>query len=84
MIAKYSDAVEQVMRFTFDTLNERQRRIYAANEAMKLGHGGIRYIAGLLRCHRRTIERGLNELHQLPALLAPHASRKKGVADNAL
>ena len=84
MITKYSDAIEQVMRFTFDTLNERQRRIYAANEAMKLGHGGIRYIAELLRCHRRTIERGLNELRQFPSLLPPHAARKKGVADNAL
>ena len=75
MIANYPDAVEQVMRLTFNSLNERQRRIYAANEAMKLGHGGIRYIADLLGCHRRTIERGLNELGQLPMHIPPRRTR---------
>ena len=84
MIANYPDALEQVMRLTFDSLNESQRRIYAANEAMKLGHGGIRYIADLLGCHRRTIERGLNELDQFPTPVSPQRARKKGVADRAL
>jgi hypothetical protein len=83
MIVKYPDAVERVMRLTFDSLNERQRRIYAANEAMKLGHGGIGYLADLLGCHRRTIERGLNELGQLASPLPPRQARKKGVADRA-
>jgi hypothetical protein len=81
MIANYPDAVEQVMQLTFESLNERQQRIYAANEAMKLGHGGIRYIADLLGCHRRTIERGLNELDQRLTPLPPQRTRKKGVAD---
>jgi hypothetical protein len=83
MIATYPSAVVQVMRLTFDSLNERQRRIYAANEAMKLGHGGIRYIAEILGCHRRTIERGLNELGQLPSPLPTQRMRKKGAADRA-
>ena len=81
MVTSYSAVIEQVMRFTFDSLNERQRRIYAANEAMKLGHGGIGYVADLFGCHRRTIERGLNELHQLALPLPPHQARKKGVAE---
>jgi hypothetical protein len=84
MITNYPDAVERVMRLTFDSLTESQRRIYAANEAMKLGHGGIRYIADLLGCHRRTIERGLNELCQHPTPLPPQRTRKKGAADRAL
>ncbi len=59
MITEYSRPVEEAMRYTFSTLNERQRRLFAASEALKLGYGGIAYIAQLLDCHRRTIERGL-------------------------
>jgi len=84
MIAKYAAPVEQAMQFTFAALNERQRRIYAATEALKLGHGGIVYIAELFACHRRTIERGLNELCQPDSLVPPHRGRKKGVADNTV
>ncbi len=81
MITKYPHLVEEAMRYTFSTLNERQRRLFAAAEALKHGHGGIAYIAELLDCHRRTIERGLNELrHANPPMSATRA-RKKGVAD---
>jgi hypothetical protein len=84
MITKHPRPVEEALRFTFSTLNERQRRLFAATEALKLGHGGIAYIAQLLDCHRRTIERGLSELrHHLGPLLPPHRARKKGVAGNA-
>jgi len=83
MITKYPRPVEEAMRYTFSTLNERQRRLFAASEALKLGHGGIAYIAQLLDCHRRTIERGLNELRHPDSLLPPHRARKKGVAAKA-
>lgn len=79
MIATYAAPVEQAMRFAFAALNERQRRIYAATEALKLGHGGIGYIAELLGCHRRTIERGLHDIRQAESL-PPRRARKKGVA----
>jgi hypothetical protein len=84
MITKYPQPVEEAMRYTFSTLNERQRRLFAASEALKLGHGGIAYVAQLLGCHRRTIERGLEELRYPDSLLPPHRARKKGVADNAV
>jgi hypothetical protein len=80
MITKYPRPVEEAMCYTFSTLNERQRRLFAASESLKLGHGGIAYIAQLLDCHRRTIERGLNELHHPDSLLPPHQARKKGAA----
>ena len=82
MNATYAAPVEQAMQFTFASLNERQRRLFAGTEALKLGHGGIGYIAELLGCHRRTIERGLNELRQADAPLPPQRARKKGVAAN--
>ena len=83
MIAEYPVPVARAMRLTFAALNERQRRIYAATEALKLGHGGIGSIAELLGCHRRTIERGLHELRQPGSPLPPQRARKKGVAGNA-
>jgi hypothetical protein len=80
MIAKYPHCVEEAMRYTYSTLNERQRRLYAASEAIKLGHGGIAYVAQLLDCHRRTIERGLQELCHHGPPLPPERARKKGAA----
>jgi len=58
--------------------------LFAASEALKLGHGGIAYIAQLLDCRRSTIERGLNELRHPDSLLPPHRVRKKGVAGKAV
>lgn len=80
MIRRYAAPIEQAMCYTFSTLNERQRRLYAAAEALKLGHGGIAYIAQLFGCHRRTIERGLRELRDPKSFLPPHRARKKGGA----
>jgi hypothetical protein len=71
------------MRHVFDTLDERDRRLYAAVEAQKLGHGGIAYIAKLLNCDRKTIRRGLQEI-QTKTDLSPGRSRKKGAVENAV
>jgi hypothetical protein len=84
MSPEYPQPVEEAMRYTFSTLNERQRRLFAATEALKLGRGGIAYIAQLLNCHRRTIERGLDELRHPDSLLPPHRARKKGAVAKAV
>jgi hypothetical protein len=84
MSPEYPQPVEEAMRYTFSTMNERQRRLFAATEALKLGRGGITYIAQLLNCHRRTIERGLEELRHPDSLLPPHRARKKGAVAKAV
>lgn len=43
-------------------LNERQRRLYAGLESLKLGHGGDAYIASLLSMDPHTVARGRQEL----------------------
>lgn len=43
-------------------LNERQRRLYAGLEALKLGHGGDVHIASLLGMDPHTVARGRQEL----------------------
>lgn len=43
-------------------LNERQRRLYAGLESLKLGHGGDAHIASLLGMDPHTVARGREEL----------------------
>ncbi len=65
------------------TLSEKDCRRFAAIEASQRGYGGIVYIAGVLGCSTKTIERGIKELDQLhddPAagrVRRPGAGRKK-------
>ena len=51
----YGSSTEQRRDAFFQTLSEKDRRRYAAMEAMKLGHGGMAYMARVLGCSRRTI-----------------------------
>jgi len=78
----YPPAIEQAMLITYASLNERQRRLFAAAEVVKLGHGGIVYIARLFDCHRKTIQRGLADLQSHQTALPPHQARKKGADVN--
>jgi DeoR/GlpR family transcriptional regulator of sugar metabolism len=79
---RYSTEVERATRALFDSLSERDRRLYAAAEALKLGHGGVCYLASLFGCSERTIRRGIRELADLPRPLDGRI-RRKGGAENA-
>jgi hypothetical protein len=63
----YPEEMEQLMYKYYRTLSEKDRRRYAAIEAKKLGHGGITYVARVLRCAQSTIAIGLKELEAMPA-----------------
>lgn len=83
--AKYAPEVVERVRGFYQTLSEKDQRRYAAVEARRLGHGGVEYVAGVLGCSRRTIERGLIELEELPhdpaagRVRRPGGGRKKKV-----
>jgi hypothetical protein len=74
---------EKRMRDFAQTLSEKDRRRFAAIEAVQRGYGGSVYIASMLGCSTKTIERGIKELDQLqddPAVgrvRRPGAGRKK-------
>ena len=79
---RYRAEIERSMQALFASLSERDRRLYAATEALKLGHGGISYLASLFGCSERTLRRGIQELSQLPR--PPRGRvRRKGGAENA-
>jgi hypothetical protein len=73
----YGVAIERAMKRFFDSLSEKDRRRYAAVEAAKLEHGGIQYVAEVLGCDPKTIQRGREELEQ-PENPAAGRDRKKG------
>jgi predicted transcriptional regulator len=81
-------AIERSLREFAATLTEKDRRRFAAVEAKQRGHGGIRYIARVIGCSEKTIERGLAELENLaddPAagrIRKPGAGRKKRLNRN--
>jgi len=69
---------EVKLRGFYATLSEKDQRRFAAIEATQLGHGGIRYIAQVLGCSTRTIERGIDELDDLPNDPAKGRVRRAG------
>ena len=77
MITPYSPSTEKGMRRFFESLGERERRLFAGAEALQLGRGGLVYLAHLFDCDQKTIRRGIRELQQEPTL-SPGRSRKKG------
>ena len=58
----YSPEMKNSMRNLYNRLNERERRLYAGVEALKLGHGGCSYIAEVLGCSRNTVSKGACEV----------------------
>lgn len=61
----YEATIEQEMRKFYNSLSEKDKRLYAAVETLKLGHGGISYIAHLLWCSRKTVTQGIKDLESL-------------------
>jgi len=77
----FSPEVEQIVKTMYRSLREKDRRRYAAVEAVKLGHGGVEYLATLLDCDPKTIRHGQRDLDNLPDV-PPERCRKKGVDAN--
>lgn len=46
----------------FSSLDEKQRRLYAGYESLKIGHGGDKRIGALLDINEKTVARGRQEL----------------------
>jgi hypothetical protein len=61
----YPISVAKDMQLFYLTLSEKERRQYAAIEAVKFGYGGISYISGLLGISRDTINEGKKEIKSI-------------------
>jgi hypothetical protein len=79
MTPPYNETVEKAMQDYFETLSEKDRRRYAGVEALKLGHGGVGYIAALFGTSRTTVRKGQKEISEMPAAEKTNKRiRKKG------
>lgn len=61
----YEAEKEEWMQILHGTLKEDDRRRYAAVEALKIGYGGVSYIARVLGCSPMTIDAGIRELKEI-------------------
>ncbi len=68
MINTYPPEIEAQMQELYSRLPEKNRRLYAGVEALKLPYGGVSYIARLLGCSRTTVLRGMDELNKIDTL----------------
>ncbi len=71
-----SDEVKAALLLFITLLDERQRRLYAGLEALKIGSGGDRQIAELLGLHPKTVAKGRHEL--LEQDVEPQRVRRPG------
>ncbi len=76
-LKKYNAAIEAIMKSHYDSLNEKDKRRYAAVETMKLGWGGKTYISEILNISPKTISVGIKELNEGPET-PPDRIRKEG------
>ncbi len=67
---RYTQEMEHFMNKYYNSLSESERRRYAAVEAMKLEHGGQKYICEILGCDPDTVLRGIEELKSDEPLLS--------------
>ena len=73
----YSAVVKAKMARFYRSLNERDRRRYAAIEALKLDYGGIEFISRLLGCDPKTIAHGVQELEAEEQLNTERQRKKR-------
>jgi hypothetical protein len=80
-LAETSDDTKATIILFLSTLDERQRRLYAGLESLRLGHGGDRRLAELTGLDVHTIAKGRAELLQrdvqLERVRRPGAGRHK-------
>ena len=61
MVERYTKTIEADMVYVYSPMEKSQRH-YAAIEALKLGHGGIHYIADLFGISEKIVSRDIDEV----------------------
>ncbi|WP_245539030.1 hypothetical protein [Thioflavicoccus mobilis] len=61
----YDEEHEETTRLYYRSLPEDHRRRYAAVKALKIGFGGVAYVARVLGMSQRSVYAGLAELEQM-------------------
>jgi len=78
LITPYPQELEVQMQELYNRLPEKNRRLYAGIEALKLPYGGVSYIARLFNCARDTVLLGIQELNEEETLPRDRNRREGG------
>jgi len=73
----YPPEIETMMLLFYQSLSEKERRRYAAIEALKIGYGGISYVERLFGANCRSVKRGIEDLKS-PELMNQAGIRAQG------
>ena len=65
---KYSEEIEKKIKKHYESLNEKNRRMYIWIEAEKLWYGWQKYIRGLVWCSINTLRTGIKEVNNIKTL----------------
>jgi hypothetical protein len=71
-----SNEIKAAIILFYSMLDEKQRRLYAGLESLRVSHGGDRQIAELLALNEKTVAKGRKEL--LEGEIAIDSTRRKG------
>lgn len=78
MTTGFSDKTKILMQLLYSRLSEKDRRQYAALEALKFGRGGTTYISEVLAVNRNTIIQGIKELTAQTTVIPAGRQRRVG------
>lgn len=78
MTTGFSDKTKILMQLLYSRLSEKDRRQYAALEALKFGRGGTTYISEVLAVNRNTIIQGIKELTSQTTVIPAGRQRRVG------
>jgi transposase len=77
------DAIRQRYNNLYSTFNEKQKRLWAASEALNVGRGGVTLLQNITGLSRSTIHIGIKELENkkitdTPSSNEPKTTRRQG------
>ncbi len=74
----YTFEVESMLHILYQRLSEENRRLLAAIEAKRIGHGGINLVSKFFGCSRPTIYKGIAEIKTPASLPSTNRVRRPG------
>ena len=75
---RYNADIGAQMQKLYNSLNEKDKRRYAASEALKPGYGGKKYICDLFGCDLKTLNRGISDLNNAAVIRIKRIGKKGG------
>jgi hypothetical protein len=74
----YPRKIEKMVKMFYQRLSEKDRRLFVAIEAERLGYGGVSFVSRFYGCSRPTVHKGIKEFQDTSALAPATRIREAG------